>query len=169
MIGKRLLPTSACLVACVTGAIAHPVSDSLSAGSPELLNNGLYDYSGYEAEVVEVVDADTVKLNIHVWPGRILTVDVSAPDIETPDTGDHLCAQQTDFARAAQASIRRNFPAGSWVYVNEVALVGEDVFAEIVRSQGGGLTSVKDVLLSRPGRWGVSTENAPFDWCFGQE
>lgn len=166
---KRMGLAGLWLVGSVSLAIAHPVGDGAGSGVPDMLLNGAYDYSGYEAEVVEVIDAATIRVNIHMWPGRILTTEVVAPDIETPDSGVHQCAQQTEFADAALSSVRRSFPAGAWVYVNDVAFDGERVVADVVRWQDGAFTSVADILLSRPGRWGVTLDDAPFDWCFGQE
>lgn len=166
---RRMLLAGAWLVASAGGALAHPVDNGPAGGVPELLLNGAYDYAGYEAQVVEVLDAGTIRLNINIWPGQIMAADVATPGIQTPDSVKHECAQQKEFAAAALNSIKRSFPAGSWVYVNDVALKGGKVSANVVSWGDGGFTSIADILMSQPGRWGVSSDDPPFDWCWGQE
>ena len=163
----RLWILTAWMLAGLPAALAQPVDSSNPRVAAELLLNGKYDFTSYEAQVLEVVDADTIRLEIHIWPGRILTADISARGIETPDTGNPYCSLQVTRAQAARASIRRNFPAGTWVYVNDVESVGGRLFGDIVRWNETAFQSVTEILLSRRGHWAVRSEamGDTYDWC----
>ena len=162
-----LAVSGALMLISMSTALAQPVDSGAPSATAELLLNGTSDFPNYEAQVVEVVDAETIRLEIHIWPGRILTANVSARGIETPDRGSPACSLQVTRAQAARSSTRRNFPPGTWVYVNDVESIGGRLFADIVRWNETVFQSVTELLLSRHGQWAVrSVALGPtHDWC----
>jgi len=42
-------------------------------------------YGPYQADVVRVVDGDTVELAIHVWPGLVQTIKLRLDGVNTPE------------------------------------------------------------------------------------
>lgn len=63
------------------------------------------------AEVVRVVDGDTVAVKAHVWPGTTVDVLVRLRGIDTPEIKGK-CAFERDRAQAAKAELERMVASG---------------------------------------------------------
>jgi len=42
-------------------------------------------FADYKAEVVRVVDGDTIKLNVHIWPGLTQQISLRLAGVNTPE------------------------------------------------------------------------------------
>jgi micrococcal nuclease len=160
-------------LACLGGAIGvAPVLAQSSDGIPrpysdELLLNGDFDYFGYEAQVIDIIDADTLKLDVYLWPGQKLTTNVRSRGVDTPELRGADCAEEKALAEEATASIERMFPPGTWVYVNDVDYdkYGKRFVAQIDRWASDRFRSVTEELLER--EFGVPYDGGTkiYDWC----
>jgi endonuclease YncB( thermonuclease family) len=59
-------------------------------------------YGPYQAKIVRVMDANTLKLNVAVWPGQVNQIILKVADIETPQTKG-FCETERLMAREARA------------------------------------------------------------------
>ena len=159
------------LVSAAAPSMAHPVaSDSPQAG-PEQLMDGYPDFAHYEGSVTGIVDGRTLKVDVMVWPGRIMSVDIAASGISSPSDGDPACDLQVILARDAERTLERNFPVGTPVYVDRLVAEAGALYGDVLRwKEGSGFQSVADVLLERS-RLAARIElgSAPHDWCAGEE
>lgn len=134
-----------------------------------LLNNEKPNFSAVEARVIKVIDADTLKLEIYLWPGLVQTINVRSKGVDAPESLRPLCDQERVLAEAAKHSIEEKFQPGTWVYVDEVEIdkFGGRVVGKIDRWVSDRFVSVTEELLSKEGEWGVIYDgNGPkYDWC----
>lgn len=158
----------------LTLAIAALMFSSISAHSSEYQNsdsllNGKPDYGVVEAEVVKIIDADTLKLDVHLWPGHILRTNVRSRGIDAPEFLRPKCLKEKLLAEEAKSSIERKFPVGSWVYLNNISFgkYGNTMVAQIDRWISDRFQSVTEELLDKEGRWGVvyDGKSSRQSWC----
>jgi len=93
---------------------------SVPAGAAEL-------YPGpYRAEVLRVVDGDTLKVRVAIWPGLESVVSVRLRGIDTPESYGPKCDAEKALAQAATAFLAALAPAGALVTLEDV---GPDKYA----------------------------------------
>lgn len=56
----------------------------------------------YQADIIKVIDGDTVKARIHIWLGQNIETLVRLDGIDTPELRGH-CAREKDLAQQAKA------------------------------------------------------------------
>jgi endonuclease YncB( thermonuclease family) len=134
-----------------------------------LLANEKPDFSGFEAQVVRVIDADSIVLEVHLWPGQTIEANFRSRGIDAPELRNHKCLEEKLLAEEAAASIVGKFPEGSWVHVKNITRdkFGGRWLADIDRWTNDRLTSVTEELLKSDGRWGVpyDGEGERKNWC----
>lgn len=140
-----------------------------STGDEVRLENGVPDYHQYEGEIVRIIDADTITVKIHLLPGLEFTVDVRARGVDAPELRRSKCEWEQKIAKEATQAIKRRFPVGSWVYIENVeeGSFSGRIVADIKQWYGNQRwRTVTKVLLEKEGRWGVPYKRgSPFDWC----
>jgi micrococcal nuclease len=77
----------------------------LSAGAAERIRGPV------EAEVIRVVDGDTIAVRAHVWPGHIVEVLVRMAGIDTPELKGK-CEAERVLAQEARAALERALASG---------------------------------------------------------
>lgn len=156
-----------CLVLCLFHAAAF------AAGRPtyesKRLANGVPDFHQYEAEIVRIVDADTLTVKMHLLPGLEYTLNVRSRGVDAPELKRHQCDWEETIAIEAKEAIERRFPIGSWVYIENIeegSFAGR-IIADIKQRYGNQRwRTVTDVLLEKEGRWGVHYQRGKqFNWC----
>ncbi len=137
-------------------------------GDPNRLQNGIPDFHQYEAEVIRIVDADTITLKIHLLPGLEYTVNVRSRGVDAPELRGK-CDWEKIIAAEAKKAIEKRFPIDSWVYVENIeeGSFSGRVIADIKQWYGNQRwRTVTKILLDKGGRWGVPyIEGEKFDWC----
>ncbi len=135
------------------------------------LMNAKPDYSDFEAKVLKVIDADTLKLEIYLWPGLVETVNVRSRGVDAPESlpGRYHCEREHELGEDAKASIERKFKPGTPVIVSAISYdkYGGRVVAQIDRWASDRFTSVAEELLQKEGEWGVpyNGEGPKHNWC----
>ncbi len=75
------------------------------------------------AEVVRVIDADTLRARVKVWPTVEILATVRLRGVDTPEKGRRArCARERALAAAATRHVRRLLPRGSVVLIRNVRL-----------------------------------------------
>ena len=66
------------------------------------------DYGPYQAEYVRNYDADTITLNIHIWPDlQLRDINVRLIGVDTPEINSAKCDQEKQEGRAARDWLKR--------------------------------------------------------------
>ena len=71
----------------------------------------------FAAEVVRVIDADTVELDVAVWPGQTVRVGLRIDGIDTPESRRADCPAEKVFGKEASAFVSGLLLPGSTVRV----------------------------------------------------
>ncbi|MEO1562357.1 MAG: hypothetical protein AAFR98_02885 [Pseudomonadota bacterium] len=135
----------------------------------ERLVNLKPDYHQYEAEVVEVVDGDTIRVKLHALPGLEYVVDVRSRGIDAPEIKRAECDWEQELGQRAKEYISERFERGRWVLLEnlqEGSFSGR-VVADVKRWHGNQRwESISDLLLSADELLAVEYDSKnPFDWC----
>ena len=78
------------------------------------------DYTAYHATVVKVLDGDTLKLDVAIWPGLTQRISLRLNGIDTPEKrGSPPC--EKELAKIA-TEFTRQFVSGGLVVVTSVSL-----------------------------------------------
>lgn len=118
-------------------------------------------YGSYNATVIDVIDADTLKLNVAVWPGEQKVVSISVLGVDTPSLNGK-CDAETLLAREAM-ELTRQFIGDRVVLADVRQSKDNQLFYANVRNKRGKLLS--DALIEVG--YGVSSEakNRRATWC----
>jgi endonuclease YncB( thermonuclease family) len=114
----------------------------------------------FQAEVLRVVDGDTIEARVHIWLGQDVTTDVRIRGIDAPELKGR-CREET--IMAAAATDRLAALAGDAIRLSDVSedKYGGRVLARVENAGGGDVAALMlESGLARPyigGRRG--------DWC----
>ena len=104
------------------------------------------------ADVVEVIDGDTVAVRAHIWPGHIVETRVRLDGVDTPETRRPDCEAEREAGHRATAFTRAWLAAHSDISLHNVRLgsFAGRVIADLRASalDGGGEDSLSDALLA---------------------
>ncbi len=98
-------------------------------------------YAEYYAEVVRVIDGDTLDVRVDLWPGLQAIYAVRIRGIDAPEMRGAACPEERAWAEEAKAQVEKLYPAGTTVRLQDVEY---DAFAGRV---------VADVRRWRSDRW----------------
>lgn len=118
----------------------------------------------YAAEVIRVVDSDTVELRVFMWPEQYVTVAVRILGVDTPEKFQPKCALEKQKALEATAFVTQLLPSGTEVGLIQVRpdKYGGRVVGDIRLSDGSTLaTQLIGRKLAVPYDGGTKAEN----WC----
>ncbi|WP_135448968.1 MULTISPECIES: thermonuclease family protein [Tabrizicola] len=121
----------------------------------------------YDAEVVQVIDGDTLEVIVALWPGLRAEYRVRVRGIDAPELYRPACREEAELAEVARQQAERLYPPGTAVQLRDVSY---DAFAGRV---------VADIRRWRTDRWlplgkelmdrGLAVEWDPrqsaFVWC----
>lgn len=77
-------------------------------------------FAGYKADVIRVIDGDTVKLAVHVWPGLIQEINLRLDGVNTPEKRSSAKCERAAGRAATDFTVR--FMGGESVEVTDVSL-----------------------------------------------
>ncbi len=123
-----------------------------------------------EAQVLEVIDGDTIRVKSYLLPGLFYEVLVRARGIDAPEIRNFKCEREQEFGIKARETISRKFRPGTWVILRDV---GEDSFggrivAQIDRWTSDRFTSLSEELLRMEEVLAVPyVKGEEYDWCKG--
>ncbi len=138
-------------------------------GEPDRLNNGIPDYHQYEAQIVEVIDADSIRVDLYILPGLVYDVSVRAKGVDSPELRRPSCEWEKQLAIEAKEAVERSFEVGEWVYIEDLepGSFSGRIVGEIKQWYGNQRwRTLSDFLMRKEGRWAVEYKRGkPFDWC----
>lgn len=100
------------------------------------------------AEVVRVVDGDTIRVKAKIWVDQTVEVSVRLRGIDAPEIFRPKCEAEKTLARTAKASVAAAAPVGSQVTITEITRdkYGGRVVANVIVNDGETLA---DRLLAQ--------------------
>ena len=114
-----------------------------------------------QAEVLRVVDGDTVKVRATIWVDQTVEVSVRLRGIDAPEIYRPKCDAEKALARTAKASVAAVAPVGSQVTISDIS---RDKFGG--RGVATVMTSDGETLSERLLAQGQAIPmGAPKPWC----
>ena len=113
------------------------------------------------AEVLKIVDGDTIKVRATIWVDQTVEVSVRLRGIDAPELYRSKCDAEKRLARAAKASVSATSPVGSIVQLSNIKRdkYGGRVIASVSTDDGETLASR---LLAQGN---AIAYGAPKPWC----
>ncbi|MDJ0921407.1 MAG: thermonuclease family protein [Henriciella sp.] len=95
------------------------------------------------AEVIKIVDGDTIKVRATIWVDQTVEVSVRLRGVDAPELYRPKCAAEKSLARLAKASVAASAPLGSQVTLTGITRdkYGGRVVATVVTSDGETLAA----------------------------
>jgi len=121
----------------------------------------------YEAEVVRVVDGDTLEVNVALWPGLRAEYAVRVRGIDAPELHRPACRAEAELALQARDQAERLYPPGTVVQLREVsydAFAGR-VVAEVRRWRTDRWLSFAREMTERDLAAAWEPHQSAFTWC----
>jgi len=120
----------------------------------------------YRAEVIRVIDADTLEVAVDVWPGLRAEVSVRVRGIDAPETRTTCKAEKRLGERAAEW-VRRFYPPGALLRVERVergSFAGR-VIADVARWRSDRWLDLAGELLDRDFALPFRRGQQAIPWC----
>ncbi len=136
--------------------------------SPILAQDGVTNpYALYYAEVVRVIDGDTLDVRVDLWPGLQAIYAVRVRGIDAPELRGVACEEERIWAKDAKAQVEKLYPPGSRVRLEDVeydAYSGR-VDADVRRWRTDRWIYLADELVERnlAVAWTPEMDDVP--WC----
>lgn len=95
------------------------------------------------AEVIKMIDGDTIKVRATIWVDQTVVVSVRLRGIDAPELFRPKCQAEKTLARTAKASVAASSPVGSMVTLSNVTRdkYGGRVVASVTTSDGETLAA----------------------------
>lgn len=150
------------LIAALVLALAAPAAAEVDVTSRSTIFPG-----PYLAELVDVIDGDTLDMRIAIWPGLVAEYAVRVRGIDTPETRRPGCEEERDAGEAAALAVRDLYGPETRIRLSEVAYdpFSGRVVAEVRRYHADRWLSLADELVERElaQRWRPGMNPVP--WC----
>ncbi len=125
----------------------------------------------YSAEVVRVIDGDTIDVNVALWPGLRAEYSVRVRGIDAPEIFRPDCEREKELGEAAKARAEKLYPPGLAIEVRDVsydAFSGR-VVAEISRFRSDRMLPFAKDMLDRELVVEWQPSQSAFTWCLEAE
>ena len=106
----NILAAGALLLMLSTAAVAE--------GNPYLTEEVSYD-GPYRATVVRVVDADTIEVNVELWPDLLQTATIRVRGVDAPETRSS-CKSEKALGLEAKEWVEKVYPEGEVIRIEDV-------------------------------------------------
>jgi len=96
----------------------------------------------FAAEVIKVVDGDTIKVRAMIWVDQTVEVSVRLRGIDAPELYRPKCEAEKALAREAKAAVNAASPVGSTVTLSRISQdkYGGRVIAAVTTNEGEALS-----------------------------
>jgi len=124
-------------------------------------------YALYYAEVVRVIDGDTLDVRVDLWPGLQAIYAVRVRSIDAPELRGAACPEERLWAEEAKALIEKLYPPGTMVRLENVerdAFSGR-VVADLRRWRSDRWLYLADEMVERGLAVGWTPEMDDVPWC----
>lgn len=118
----------------------------------------------YFAIVLSVLDGDTLRARIQVWPGLFVETSVRIIGIDTPEIHQPKCSREKKMGVQALAVLTRLIPVGSTISLTHIS---NDKFGGRMLAQVeiGATGDVGDIMLKRGLAHNYNGKGPRLGWC----
>ena len=106
----------------------------------------------YRAEVLKVVDSDTLRVAVDVWPGLVAPANVRLFGVDTPEKFRPKCPQEKELALRATTFVKELVAPGDTVWITQVQFgkyAGRVVGKVFVSNADGERVNLGQLLIDR--------------------
>ena len=124
-------------------------------------------YALYYAEVIRVIDGDTIDVRVELWPGLQAIYAVRVRGIDTPEVRGAKCEAEQLWGEEAKAQVEKLYDVGSMIRVDSVErdpFFGR-VVADVRRWRSDRWLYLADELVERGLAEAWTPEMPDVDWC----
>jgi len=124
-------------------------------------------YERYYAEVVRVIDGDTLEVRVRLWPGLIAEYAIRVRGIDASEIRRPGCEEERALGLEAKARVEALYPVGSMVRLDDVeygAFAGR-VVADVWRWRTDRWLSLAGELQEKGLALGWSPDQTDIPWC----
>lgn len=124
-------------------------------------------YAEYYAEVVRVIDGDTLDVRVDLWPGLQAIYAVRIRGIDAPELRGADCPAEKAWAEEARAQVEKLYAVGTTVRLQDVeydAFAGR-VLADVRRWRSDRWLYLADELVERGLAEAWTPDMEDIDWC----
>ena len=115
------------------------------------------------AELVSVIDGDTIAVRAHIWPGHVVATRVRLDGVDTPEIRRPDCQAEREAGRAA-ADFTQALVAGAALELREVRL--GSFAGRVVAKVSAGDADLSDALMAA----GLAVAYGEAgDWCAAED
>jgi micrococcal nuclease len=138
--------------------LAGPVAAQDEATNP---------YALYYAEVLRVIDGDTLDVRVDLWPGLQAVYAVRVRGIDAPELRGVGCEEERVWAQEAKAQVEKLYDVGSRVRLENVAFDAYSgrVDADVRRWRSDRWIYLADELVERNLAVAWTPDMADVPWC----
>jgi endonuclease YncB( thermonuclease family) len=125
------------------------------------------DRTRYVATVTEVIDGDTIKTEVDIWPGIVGSYSIRIRGIDAPEIRLDECQEAKDWGLEARDKASELYPIGRKIELRNVepdAFAGRFI-ADVYRWRSDRWLSFADEMIDRymAVPWNPSRDDVP--WC----
>jgi len=124
-------------------------------------------YESYFAEIVRIIDGDTIEVRVDLWPNLQGNFSVRIRGIDAPEIHRPNCNRERELGVVARAQAERLYDPGSFVKIENVqedAFAGR-VVADVKRWRSDRWLSFADEMLDREMVVKWHPNDPRRDWC----
>lgn len=137
------------------------------ASDLDVRSRGMVFEGPYQAEILQVIDGDTVVARVAIWPGLIAEYSVRVRGVDAPEISRPNCEAELEWGLRAKDQVERFYPVGKAIRLRNVQfdVWSGRVLADVERFRSDRYLSLKDELLQRQlaVEWVPSQGAVP--WC----
>ena len=124
-------------------------------------------YALYYAEVVRVIDGDTLDLRVDLWPGLQAIYAVRVRGIDAPELRRAGCEEQRIWAEEAKAQVAKLYDIGSRIKLENVEYdaYSGPVVADVRRGRSDRWIFLADEVVERGLAVAWTPDMADVPWC----
>ncbi|MBR3372051.1 MAG: thermonuclease family protein [Rhodobacteraceae bacterium] len=121
----------------------------------------------YTAEVVRVIDGDTVEAVVALWPGLIAHYSIRVRGIDAPEIRGAACEKEQEWGLRAKQQVERLYPVGTSIRLKDVQydVWSGRMLADIQRFRSDRWLSLSKELLDRGLAVAWETDSTEVPWC----
>jgi micrococcal nuclease len=124
-------------------------------------------YALYYAEVVRVIDGDTIDVRVELWPGLQAIYAVRVRGIDSPEVRRVKCEEERIWGEEAKAQVEKLYDVGSLIRIENVErdpFFGR-VVADVRRWRSDRWLYLADELVERGLAEAWAPDMPDIDWC----
>jgi micrococcal nuclease len=124
-------------------------------------------YKLYLADVLDIIDGDTMSVRVSLWPGLVAEYSVRVRGMDAPELRGASCAEEKAWAEESKAQLQKLYDVGSQIKLENVeydAFSGR-VLADVFRYRSDRWLDLKKEMVDRKMAVEWYPKQGDVPWC----